>query len=173
MKVNQKVLSSVLLFLFIFGLAKPLFAADQKVAYVDIGKVFDEYEKTKKFDKDLQEEGKLKQKERDEKVLGIRKLKDEQAILADDKKKDAEAGIEKKLRDLEEFDQSVRQQLNEKRDGVVKEIFQDIDGLLKQYGERKGYDFIFNDRALLYRNPKYDQTSEVLKELNESYKKKK
>lgn len=173
MKVNQKICSLVLLLLFIFGMTKPLFAADQKFAYVDIGKVFDEYEKTKKFDTDLQEEGKVKQKERDEKVLAIRKLKDEQAILSDDKKKDAEAGIEKKLRELEEFDQSIRQQLNEKRDTIVKEIFQDIDGLLKQYGERKGYDYIFNDRALVFRNPKYDQTDEVLKELNESYKKKK
>ncbi len=173
MKLNQKLLSVFLLFVFVFGLAKAGFSAEQKIAYIDIGKVFDEYEKTKKFDQELQEEGKIKQKERDEKVLAIRKLKDEQAILSDEKKKEADVNIEKKLRELEEFDQSIGRELNARRDKVVKEIFQDIDGLLKQYGERKGYDFIYNDRALVYRNPKYDKTDEVLKELNESYKKKK
>lgn len=172
MTFNKKAWS-VFLLLFVFGLSHVSFAADQKVAYIDIGKVFDEYEKTKKFDNDLQEQGKVKQKERDEKVLAIRKLKDEQAILSDEKKKEAEVNIERKLKELDEFDQNARGELNEKRDKVVKEIFQDIDGLLQQYGERKGYDFIYNDRALVYRNPKYDQTNEVLKELNESYKKKK
>ena len=171
--MNKKVWLTFLLLLLVSVSNKPLLAQDQKVAYVDIGKVFDEYEKTKSFDKDLQEEGKTKQKERDDKVLAVRRLKDEQAILSEDKKKDAEAGIEKKLKELDEFDQDVRKGLNEKRDKIVKDIFQDIDGLLKQYGERKGYDYIFNDRALLYRNPKYDKTEEVLKELNDSYKKKK
>lgn len=147
------------------------YAAEQKIAYVDVGKLFDDYEKTKKYDHELQEEGKGKQAERDKIVLEIRRLRDEQAIMSEEKKKEAEGNIEKKLKELNDFDQGIRQNLGERRDKVVKEIFQDIDGLLKKYGERKGYDFIFNDRALLYRNPKYDQTSEVLKELNNEYKK--
>ncbi len=147
------------------------FAAEPKYGFVDIGKVFDDYEKTKKFDQDLQEEGKKKQQERDAMVLEVRKLREEQAILSEEKKKDSEASIEKKLKELDEFDRNVRKELGEKREKVVKEIFQDIDQKLKLFGDRKGYDYIFNDRALVYRNAKYDQTAEVLKELNNDYKK--
>ena len=42
---------------------------------------------------------------------------------------------------------------------------------MMQYGERKAYDFILNDRAILYRNKQYDVTADILRELNEKYKK--
>ena len=152
-------------------MAGRLYAADVKYAFVDIGKVFDEYEKTKKFDKDLQDQGKAKQQERDALVLEIRKMRDEQAILSEDKRKTMDATLEKKMKALDDFDRDVRKDLGEKRDKVVKEVFQDIDTTLKGFGERKGYDLIFNDRALVYRNPKYDETAAVIKELNGQYKK--
>ena len=151
--------------------ASLVLAAESKVAYIDVEKVFDEYEKTKKFDSELQEEGKGKQAKRDAIVAEIRKLKDEQALLSEDKKKQKQADIETKLKDLDTFDETARKELGEKRNGVMKEIFGDIDKLMRDYGQRKGYDFIFNERALLYKNSKYDETANVLKELNDNYRK--
>lgn len=148
-------------------------AAETKMAYVDVEKIFDEYEKTKKFDGELQTEGKGKQSKRDAIVSDIRKLKDEQALLSEDKKKQKQTEIESKLKDLDSFDESARKELGEKRNNVMKEIFTDIDTLLRSYGQRKGYDFILNERALLYKNSKYDETANVLKELNENYRKQK
>ncbi len=174
--MNTKIKQVVRFFSFVFLgcllTAKAAFAADLKFAYVDIGKVFDEYKKTKKFDQELQDEGKKKQEKRDAIVNEARRLRDEQALLSEDKKKEKQAAIETKLKELEEFDSQAQKELGEKRNKVMKEIFADIDDLIKRYGERKGYDLIFNERALLHKNQNLDQTSEVLKELNNEYDKK-
>ena len=148
-------------------------AGKERFATVDIGKIFDEYEKTKKYDGQFQTEGKAKQEERDAIVHEIRRLRDEQALLAEDARREKQDAIDNKMKELEKFDEEVRKTLGEKRNTAVREVFQDIENVMTQYGERKGYDFIFNDRALLYRNKSFDVTEDILKELNERYKKEK
>jgi len=149
------------------GLAAP----KDKFAVVNIRKMFDEYDKTKEFDKEFQTEGRIKQEERDAIVHDIRRLKDEQALLSEGARADKQEQIDKKLKELDTFDAEIRQTLQKKREEAVRAVFQDIEGLLERYGERKGYDFLLNDRALLYRSKDLDVTNEVLKELNEDYKK--
>lgn len=161
----------------IFLLAHPgpfVFAApaNENFAVVDIGKVFDEYEKTKKYDEQFQGEGRAKQEERDAIVREVRRLRDEQALLDKDARAQKQATVDAKLKELETFDEEARKGLGEKRNTAVKEVFQDIENTIRQYGERKGYDFVLNDRALLYRNKKYDVTADVLNELNKNYQKK-
>lgn len=146
-------------------------AAKEKFATVDIGKIFDEYEKTKKYDNEFQTEGKLKQEERDAIIHEVRRLRDEQALLAEDARRDKQAAIDAKMKELEDFDNEVRKTLGEKRNQAVREVFQDIENLMTQYGERNGYDIIFNDRALLYKDKRFDVTADILKQLNDRYKK--
>ena len=160
-------------FLTVIFCAKFAYAADLKIAYVDIGKVFDEYEKTKKYDQELQEAGKGKQEKRDAIVYEVRRLRDEQALLSEDKKKETQGAIESKLKELEDFDGQAQKELSEKRNGVMKEVFTDIEDVVKRFGERKGYDLIFNERALLFKSVKYDVTNDILNELNKEYAKKK
>ena len=143
----------------------------EKFGTVDIGKIFDEYDKTKKYDQEFQTEGKLKQEERDAIVHEIRRLRDEQALLSEKAKGDKQAGIDNKMKELDNFDNEVRKTLGEKRNKAVREVFQDIENVMTQYGERKGYDFIFNDRALLYKGKQFDVTVDILKELNDRYRK--
>ena len=146
-------------------------AGKEKFATVDIGKIFDEYEKTKKYDQEFQTEGKMKQEERDAIVHEIRRLRDEQALLSEKAKGDKQAAIDGKMKELDNFDNVVRKTLGEKRNKAVREVFQDIENVMTQYGERKGYDLIFNDRALLYKSKQFDVTPDILKELNDRYKK--
>ncbi len=146
-------------------------AGKEKFATVDIGKIFDEFEKTKKYDQEFQTEGKQKQEERDAVVHEIRRLRDEQALLSEDARRNKQGAIDAKMKELDNFDNEVRKTLGEKRNKAVKEVFQDIENVMTQYGERKGYDIIFNDRALLYKNKQYDVTADILKELNDRYKK--
>lgn len=167
-----KLMKFAVLFVLIAGFSTHLYAADAKIkiATVNIGKVFDEYEKTKEFDTDFQKEELKKQQERDVLISEIRRLKDEQLLQAEDKRKNFQEKIDKKLKELDEFDEKAKTSLKEKRNESVNEIFKDIDDTLKQYGERKGYDLILNDRALLYRPDNYDVTGDVLKELNKGKK---
>ena len=144
-----------------------------KYGFVDVAKVFDEYQKTKENDRVLQEAGKKKEEERDSFVREIRQMKDELALLADDAKAKKQEALSKKIKELQDFDTDTRQALGEQRNGVVREIFKDIDDTVQALGQKKGLDFVFNDRALLYRNPKYDMTREVADHLNKNYTPKK
>ena len=142
-----------------------------KKASVDISKVFDEYQKTKDNDRILQGAGRKKEEERDAMVREVRQMKDELALIADEaaKAKKQEA-LNAKVKTLEEFDRTTRQGLAEQRNTVLREIFKDIDDTVKRYGDKNGFDFVFNERALLYTNPQYDVTKDIVEELNKNYK---
>ncbi len=147
-------------------------AAVGKWAYVDVAKVFDGYEKTKQNDAKLQAAGKTKEEERDALVREIRRLKDEQALLAEDARSKKQEAIDAKIRELQDFDLAARKELGERRNTMVREIFKDIDEVVQRYGERKGYDFVFNERVLLYRNARYDVSRDIIEELNRNYQEK-
>ncbi len=149
-----------------------LYAADAKYAFINVAKIFDDYTKTQDNNAALQEAGKKKEQEREVIVHDIRQIKDELALLNDNAKTDKQELLDGKLRDLQEFDQKAKRELGEDRNKMIREIFKDIDDTVQRYGERKGYDMIFSDRALLYQNSKFDITEDVLKELNKNYKKK-
>ncbi len=159
---------------FIFGvLSLPSWAWAEKIAFVDVAKVFDGYQKTKDNDAKLQGAGKKKEEERDALVHEVRRLKDEQALLAEDAREKKQEAVDAKVRELQEFDAQARRELGEQRNQTVRAIFKDIDESVQRYGERKGMDFIFNDRVLLYRSNRFDVSKEVLDELNRSYQKEK
>ena len=148
-------------------------AENDKMAYVDVAKVFDEYQRTKDNDKTLQEVGKKKEDERQQLVDRLKQMKDEMSLLRDDAKSKKEEALENKMRELQDFDRDAKRDLGEQRNKAVREIFKDIDDTVHRYGERKGLDLILNERALIYHNTKNDITQEVLGELNKNYSKKK
>ena len=159
--------------LFLFSNTSAVFAAGEKMALVNVGKVLNEYTKTKDNERILQEAGKKKEQERDGMVQSIRQLKDELALLADDARAKKQESMDVKVKELQDFDMQAKQELGEKRNKALREIFKDIDDTVKRYGERKGLDLILSENALLYYNPKTDVTAEILDELNKNYPKQK
>lgn len=141
------------------------------VAYVNVEQVFDGYQKTKDQDLALKNVGEQKEKERADLVKAIRQLEDEASLLAKDARQPKQDQLIEKKRQLEDFEREVRKQLEESRGKVVREIFQDIDNTIAAVGKSKGYDFILNDRVLLYRNETLNITKQVLQELAKKYKK--
>jgi Skp family chaperone for outer membrane proteins len=161
----------ILLLVFTVGMGKIAFAQTQdKIAFVDVAEVFDKYEKTKEADKKLTDSGKNKQALRDSYVQEVRRLQDELAVVSNDKKTEKQEQIDKKIRELQQFDDGVRKELRDQRDGVVKQIIADIDNKVAALGKKGGYDFIINSRLLLFKSDKYDITQQVLTELNKEYK---
>lgn len=163
----------IVVFGLIFGLAAPAWAVVEKLGYVDVAKIFDGYQKTKDQDAKLQAAGKKKEEERNVIVNEVRRLKDEQALLGEEAREKKQEGIDVKIRELQEFEAAARRDLGEQRNKTVREIFKDIDETVQRFGERKGFDLVLNDRVLLYRNPRYDVSAEILEELNRSYAKQK
>jgi len=170
---NRMILSALILMVGIFFVASGNLAfAEMNYGYVDVAKVFDDYEKTKQNDEELQKEGQSREQERETMVAEIRQLKDELALMDGDAKEKKREEIQKKVDALQDFDREIRRDLGGRRNKIVQEIFQDIDDTIQRYGERKGLDVVFNERALVYRKDKFDVTEEILTELNKNYKKK-
>ncbi|MFH1855779.1 MAG: OmpH family outer membrane protein [Candidatus Omnitrophota bacterium] len=141
-----------------------------KVGYIDLGKVFDDYQKAKDFDTVLEKEKQEMQTKRDQMVADIRKLKDGLELLNEEAKAKKQEGIDQKIKDLQDFDREVSTELKQKYDSKVREILKEIDNTIKEYGAKEKFDIIFDDRALLYGDESMDATSPILKILNANYK---
>lgn len=165
MKTHTKVLT----FWFIaFLMWQPVavFSEESKIATLDLSRAFDEFQKTKESDKILEGKGNEKKAERDKKVTEIKKLKGELDLLSDEGKKEKQAMIDQKVKELQEFDREVRDSLRGERDQMVREILKEIDQTIQEYGHEKGYTMILNDRVLLYKDKTLDVTEDIIKRLN-------
>ncbi len=154
-----------------FGVGEA-YAEAEKIAYVDLAKVFDEYQKTKEFDKSLEGKGAAKQAERDKMVAEIKKLRDESELLTGKAKEGKQVTIDEKIKALQEFDRTTRDALRKERDGMVRDILKEIEAVIQDFGRTQGYTYIFNDRVLVFKSETGDLTAQVIKALNDSYKKK-
>lgn len=147
------------------------FAGDLKIAYVDLSKVFDGYQKTKEFDAVLQSEGEVFQKERDAMIQKIQDAQGKLNLMNDAQKKAMQADIEKQKNDVVAYDKDKRAELAKKRDDKVREILTEIQKIVTDLAKREGYTYVLNDRVMIYGDPQFNVTDVVLKTLNDSYKK--
>lgn len=147
--------------------------AAEKVGFVNMGKLFDNYEKTIQEDKALAEKGAQKTTEREVMVQEVRRLKDELAILSNENKEEKQVAIDERLRELQDFDRTARLELEKERKRVFREVLNDIEAVINEYGGKNSFQFIFHDSALLYKTDKLDVTEDILAELNNRFRKEK
>ncbi|MFA5388718.1 MAG: OmpH family outer membrane protein [Candidatus Omnitrophota bacterium] len=167
----KKIFIVILSCAFVFLLSVPAFAESQgKIGYIDLSRAFDEYQKTKDFDKELEGKGDMKQQEREKLVQDIRKMREELELLNKSAREKKETDIESKIKSLQEFDQEAKTDLTKDRDNMVKDILKEMGDVIKEYGEKNGYSIIVNDRVLLYGDAGMDLTNEIIKILNDKYK---
>lgn len=140
-------------------------AAD-KFAYVDLGKIFSEYSKTKDYDKILGDKEQVYATERDKKVTDIKQLQDKFNLLSDKEKEAKKTELETKVKALQEYDRQKQTDLRKDQDEKMKEILKDIEAAIKQYSEKEGYTMVFNDRVLVYQTKNLDITDQVIKIVN-------
>ena len=141
------------------------------IGYIDLAKIFDQYEKTKDSDKDLEVEWQGRQSEIKELREEITRLKDELEVLSEDAKAKKQDVIDSKIKELQNFTKEIQDELTGERNEIVRKILEDIDAVINQYGKSNGYDLILNERVLLYRTEDLDLTGEIVKILNDKYKK--
>ncbi len=146
-------------------------AQAQKIGYLDLSKTFDNYEKTKDYDKTLEAEHDAYQKERNVKIEKIQELQGKLALLKEDEKQKQQDEIDKLITELREFDQVRGTDLTKKRDDKIREILLEVEDLVSGYAKKEGYDFILNDRVLIYGQETMNVTDAILELLNANYKK--
>ena len=142
-------------------------AADMKYGYVDLSRLFDEYHKTKEFDKELEGKSKLFEDERNGKIEKIREEQGKLALLAEDKRTQKEQEIETLKADLLEFDRQKKADLTKERNEIIREILLEIEKEVSDYAKENKYDLILNDRVLIYGKEDVNLTEDILKILND------
>ncbi|MBF0123489.1 MAG: OmpH family outer membrane protein [Candidatus Omnitrophica bacterium] len=167
---SLKVFSLILAFL-IVGAYPVLAQQALKIAYVDVGRLFDEYEKTKSYDKVLEADSKKFEEERNKKIDQIKELQGKLAMLKEAEKTKSEKDMEKMKNEIIEFDRTKRTDLTKARDEKVREILLEIEKVVAEYAKAQGITFVLNDRTLIYGQADLNITAPILKTLNENYSK--
>ncbi len=140
--------------------------AEEKLAYVDLSQLFDGYDKAKEYDKILDKEQKVYEKEREAKLEEVKKLQERLSLLSEEERQAQRSKLEEKITQLQEFDRSSTQDLRKHRDEKVQEIFKDINDIIDNYAKKQGITFVLDKRALIYINNNLDITKQILKILN-------
>ncbi len=99
------------------------------------------------------------------KQLEINYQKDNAIMSAEQKKKTEETIIQRKRRF--QFDQqSVKEDLQIRRQQLIQELQQSVSAVIRKYGKDNGYDFIFTE-GVAYASDSVNITDEILKELSQ------
>lgn len=154
---------------FACALSVTSFAKDMKVGYVDVFKVFQEYKKTQDYEKDLdakknREEGRLKDRE-----ASIKKMQEGIDALKDDQKEKARVKVTQDMAALEGDVRVIAADLQKEREEKMKELVADVDKIVSEYAQKKGFDFIMNKTAVLYGDSAMDVTADILSIANQRY----
>jgi len=144
--------------------------AEDKFAYVDLSRLFSEYNKTKEYDKVLSEKERVYGVERDKKVNDIKQFQDKVNLLSEKEKEAKKQDLEAKVKGLQEYDRQQQTDLRKEQNERMKEILKDIEVAVKQHAEKEGYTMVFNDRVLVYQTKNLDITDKIVEILNKSNK---
>jgi len=162
-------LAGVILGLFIF---LRVAEAAEKMAYVDLSRIFSEYNKTKDYDKALSAKEDSYTADREKKVDEIKQFQDKLDLMSDKEKDSKKSILEEKIKTFRDSDRQKQTDLRKEQDEKMKDILKDIDEAVKKYAEKQGYTLVFNDRVLIYQAKNLDITTSIIEILNAGYKNK-
>ena len=155
-----------------------------KIGYVDLGRIFDGYEKTKELEAQLTMENGADQEMLSERRQMIEKeidkikeeLKTQALILSESAKEEKQAEIESRIEELNEFSIYIGQRNQEREarytDGILNDLQTKLPSIIESIAEKEGYRFVFDRRSLFYVTPEkeFDLTDKVIARLNEEYR---
>lgn len=141
-------------------------AAELKIGYVNLAKVFDSYDRTKASDAVLERKGKQKEAEMETKLTELKKMREGLELLNDEVREAKSRQISQKSDELQLFRKNTARDLSQERDRIAKDILQEIQKGIEEYAKANGFSLIVDDRSLLYGMPTYDVTDAVLTALN-------
>ncbi len=169
--MNRSIRILTAVFIFALGvclvMAHPIKAAEgPKMAFVNISRIFDAYQKTQKYNTQLDEKYSEYEEERNKKIEEIRESEGRLSLLKESERKKLEAEIEEKKNALLEFDRAQQTDLRKERDEKIREILVEIENIINDFAKKEGYTLILNDRVLIYGEESLDITDKIIERLN-------
>jgi Skp family chaperone for outer membrane proteins len=144
--------------------------ADGGIAFLNVSKTFDSYNKTVNADKNLASKSSKKEEERQRMIGDLKKMRNGLDMLSDDAREKRQQELEDKARMLREFEQVTESQLRGERDKMAKSILKEIDQGLQTYAQEHGFGVVLNQRAIVYGAGANDITDAFIQWLNTKYK---
>jgi Skp family chaperone for outer membrane proteins len=148
-------------------------AKELKIGCVDAIEVFNEYTKTKDYDKILESKKQDKEKKLETKGAELEKLQNKINVLKKEEQAKEKGNLEKLQREFLELKRQAFIDLKKDRDEKMQEIIEDINKVIKDYSVKNAYDLMLYKSAIIYNDNSFDITAEILKLVNEKYNKKK
>ncbi|WP_306351200.1 OmpH family outer membrane protein [Flavobacterium sp. '19STA2R22 D10 B1'] len=152
--------------------------AEVKTAYIDTAKLLDEYTEAKDLEAKYKSKSEVMGKDLDAQVKHF------QAEAADFQKNAQARGaawaqqkgqeLQKREQELQYMQQSLMQTLQKESGSEMDTLVKSVKKFIKEYGKEKGYSYIYGtgeSANILYAKEEYDITGEIVKALNDKYKK--
>ena len=89
------------------------------------------------------------------------------AIMSSEQKKKAEDNIILNKRRFQFEQQSLKEDLQSRQRELLQKVQTSIKAVIKSYGDKNGYDFIFTDASIAYASDAVNITDQILKELKQ------
>jgi len=158
----------LVLLIAMFGFSSSLFAKELKIGYADALSMFNDYKKTKEYEKALDEKKQKQEKENKlvEKKEAIIKMQDKLALLSEKEQAKERDSIREAITKYRELENKIFTELKAESDEKMKEVLEDINKAIEKYAKAKKFDLILNRGAVIYGNDKIDVTADVSKILN-------
>lgn len=175
----------------LFGLVGAAQAVEG-IVFVDMEKVFNEYDKTQMADSQLKKQAKKFSEERQEMIAEVEELREQFNTLRqeardealseearEEKKKEAEdtlVELRKKEDEIKEFNKLRSKQLEDQGKRMRESIVEEIANTISKYARNEGYRAVVDSSAksmnaidsVMYVDSRYDVTDEVIGLLNQT-----
>ena len=140
-----------------------------KIGYVNLGKVFDGYQRTKASEQVLEQKGKQKQIELEARVAELKQLRQSLDLLSDQAKDVKVKELEEKSDELQRNKTRTERDFTRERNKLAKTILDEIGAAVNDYAKANGYALVLDQRSLLYGADVQNVTDDILKMLNDRY----
>ena len=140
-----------------------------KLGYVNLARVFDNYQKTKDSESSLKQKGEQKETELKSRLTDLTAARKGLELLSDQAKEAKARDIERKSDDLQQLRTKSQRELSRERDQAARQILGELDQAVGEYAKANGFSLILDQRSLLYGQDGYDVTDPILKMLNDRY----
>ncbi len=149
-----------------------------KLAYVDTTRVLEEYQGMRDakqmYEKSLEQWQSRTDTLRSEFESQIKEFEQQKASLKKEAKARALASLEQKKQEVQKYREYASKEAIEKEAQMTNQILQQMNAFIQDYGKKQGYLMILGANgqgSLLYAEESIDITDEVIKLINQGYKK--
>jgi outer membrane protein len=149
---------------------------DIQLRYVNSEVILQRFQETQEavqiFNQDVEEWNQEAEARKREIEQLARDLEAQSLMLSEEKRRERERDYQRKLNEYEQFVQSIwgpSGLVAQRNEELLKPIITKIQSVLDQIGSEEGYDIILDaaDNNILYADPTYDITEDVILRLNE------